>query len=280
MTRLAEISEDRATGTLAETYDDIRAVLGVPFVVLVYRAMAVVEGRLEAVWEAVRPNLLSEQTHQLAAALGTVSVPAVRGVDGAVIAASGLGLQLIADTLAAFHRANTRNAIVLWALHDGHDGAAPPLRPPAPRTPIRRILPMADLTSLSASVSELLRMMSVPIAGAEPPMVIPSLLRCFAFDEPLLEELWMSLRPLLESDAYREHVADVRTRAQTSAAALPYLVAPCRDAEARQIIARFLRTIPAMIAAAPMIAAALSPDLAAHPRNHPKGAQVPHERAC
>lgn len=273
--RLAEITEDRATGTLAETYDDIRAVLGVPFVSLVYRAVAVVDGRLDAVWEAVRPNLLSELTHQLAAALGTVSISPVPRVDGAVVAESGLDLQLAADTLAAFHRANTRNAIVLWALQGGHDGGAPPLRRPAPRTSIPQILPMADLASLSASASALLTRMSVPIAGAEPPVVIPSLLRCFAFDEPLLAALCRSLRPLLESDAYREHVSDVRTLAQTSAAALPYGVAPCPDAEAQQIIDRFLRTIPAMIAAAPMIAAALSVDLTTRPH----GAHVPDERA-
>ena len=262
MTLLAEIAEDRATGTLAATYNDIRAVLGVPFVVLVYRALAVDEARLNAVWEAVRPNLLSEQTHRLATALGTESIRAVPTADSAVIAASRLDLQLAADTLAAFHRANTRNAIVLSALRDGHNGAAPPIREPPPRIPIRPILPMADLAFMSASVSALLTKMSVPLAGAEPPVVIPSLLRCFAADEPLLERLWGNLGPVFESDVYREQVADVRTRARASADALPYEIAPCRDAATSEIITRFLQTIPAMIAAAPMIAAALSLDLA------------------
>jgi len=56
-------------------------------------------------------------------------------------------------------------------------------------------------------------------------------------------------------------------------------VPPNSDAEVRQIIARFLNTIPAMIAAAPIIAAALSIDLAAHPRIQHEDAQVPAERA-
>lgn len=57
MTYLAEIAEEDAEGAVAELYEDIRRVLGLPLVNLVYRHLAAV-GRLEEVWR-VLPRMVA-----------------------------------------------------------------------------------------------------------------------------------------------------------------------------------------------------------------------------
>jgi hypothetical protein len=258
---LTEVSEDRASGPVAGIYDDIRRVFGVTFVVFAYRALAVDAARLAAVWEAVRPNLLSDETHRLARGLGVVPADAVESLPAAVLSQSRLDRRLLAETLAAFHRVNTRNALVLAALRDGHDALTAPARSPAPPDAARPILPMADLGTLSASVTELLRAISGPIAGRQEPVVIPSLLRYLALDERLLGAVWTNLQPILCSDTYARQVAAKQREVDESSRALPYSVARCADADALRTITSFLRTIPAMIVTAPMLAASLGLDL-------------------
>jgi hypothetical protein len=257
---LAEVSEAQASGPVAEIYDDIRRVFGVTFVVFVYRALAVDAARLAAAWEAVRPNLLSGETHRLARRLGVVPADAVESLPEEVLSQSWLDRQLLAETLVAFHRVNTRNALVLAALRDGHAARTPPPRSPAPPDAARPILPMADLGALSASVSELLRTMSEPMTGGREPIVIPSLLRYLARDEHLLRAVWTNLRPILRSHTYARHVAAKQREVDESSRALPYSVARCGDADAQRTISSFLRTIPAMIVTAPMLAASLGLD--------------------
>ena len=57
---LPEVSERDAEGLAAEFYEDIRRVVGLPFVNLVYRHLAVEPRRLEAAWSQLRPNLTDE----------------------------------------------------------------------------------------------------------------------------------------------------------------------------------------------------------------------------
>ena len=131
---IAEVAERDADGVVAAIYEDIRAVFGVPFVVLVYRALATDEGRLQLAWEAVRPNLLGAEADRLARSLGSAAAVPVAPVAGSIVTESSLDRGLLANTLAAFHRVNTRNAIALAALRDGHEGAVPGPRSPAPAT--------------------------------------------------------------------------------------------------------------------------------------------------
>ena len=61
---LAEVSEQAARGSVASTYVDIRRVLGVQTVMLVYRVLAVEQGRLERVWGAIATNLAVAATQR------------------------------------------------------------------------------------------------------------------------------------------------------------------------------------------------------------------------
>lgn len=56
---LSEISENLATGSVAELYTDIRAVLGVDLVNLIYRHLATVPGALEWAWANLGPHFRS-----------------------------------------------------------------------------------------------------------------------------------------------------------------------------------------------------------------------------
>ena len=55
-----EIPEATATGVVAALYADIRRVLGVPLVALVFRVLACEPARLEAIWADLGPNLGSD----------------------------------------------------------------------------------------------------------------------------------------------------------------------------------------------------------------------------
>ena len=56
---LAELHEDRATGRIAEIYDEIRIFSGVPYVSSLQRFLATMPGVLEWAWDALRPALAS-----------------------------------------------------------------------------------------------------------------------------------------------------------------------------------------------------------------------------
>nr|NKB46120.1 hypothetical protein [Alphaproteobacteria bacterium] len=56
---LPEIKEGDAVGETAALYDDIRAVIGVPMVNLIFRHMATVPGCLLWAWGTVRPPYIS-----------------------------------------------------------------------------------------------------------------------------------------------------------------------------------------------------------------------------
>jgi hypothetical protein len=58
-TLLAELPEDRATGAIAEIYDEIRRCSGVPYVSSLQRYLATMPGVLEWAWAAIRPAMVS-----------------------------------------------------------------------------------------------------------------------------------------------------------------------------------------------------------------------------
>ena len=54
---LAELSEESATGRIAEIYDEIRRFSGVPYVSSLQRYLATMPGVLEWAWDAIRPAM-------------------------------------------------------------------------------------------------------------------------------------------------------------------------------------------------------------------------------
>ena len=102
---LAEVSEQAARGSVASTYVDIRRVLGVPTVMLVYRVLAVQQGRLERVWGAIAPNLAVAATQRGARMLDPPEIGSVEPVPSETIARAGIDPTRLTATLDCFDRA-------------------------------------------------------------------------------------------------------------------------------------------------------------------------------
>lgn len=244
---LGEIPESAARGSVADVYADIRRVLGVPFVVLIYRVLATEPGRLERIWTDLAPNLGSEYGRRAAGELSRVTGCEVAPIACDALLRRGLDPALAAATLDGFRLANSTNILGLTALLAGVDGEIAQVPASTSPHPVGASLPMAEVVALAPSTIGLLERMSAPIAGDEKPVLIPSLLRCFAHDPGLLELLWSRLQPVVESPAFPVAVARIADRAAALSESLPYRVRRLDDEATREIVQRFFRAISAMI---------------------------------
>jgi hypothetical protein len=256
--RLAELPEAAATGRIAELYADIRAVLGLPMVNLVYRHLATKPGVLEQCWVALRPDLASKAAAAAAEELVAVaSPPGVVALPRGSLAVAGLAggqARLARATLAAYRRANSLNTLGMAALLGGCPGtavgadeaAAPPSEP---------ILPMASIDDLAPPVAGLLDEMSLHVVGPEEPRLVPSLLRHFAGDACALALVWIVLRPAAAEIARRGEQVASRARALTTM--LPHPVMALQDAGDRVVAERFSEATARMLVLGEVLSAAL-----------------------
>ena len=259
---LAEISEAEAAGTVAETYEDIRRVVGLPLVNLVYRTLAAEPGRLERIWAELRPNLLDRLAAEGAAellALGTTATGAVPLSERA-LAAAGTGpaeLALVSATVDAYCHANPRNLLAVTALLEGAPGTGRPEPAGTPPRPRPDVLPMARLDTLPGATAALLEEMGRPIAGEEEPVLVPSLYRHFAHDPCLLALLATAIAPCLADGSLERAAGRVAVRARELLATLPRPVGRLEDGETRATLERFAVAIPRMIVAGAALSRAL-----------------------
>jgi hypothetical protein len=261
---LPEVPEADATGTVAATYTDIRLVLGLPLVNLVYRYLATTPGLLERAWAELRPNLLHDATDSLASELVAFPGGTVVPIPAASLAAAGFAGEragLSAATLAAYARANTRNLLAVHLLLDGNSG--PVMRVsaqmPAPFAADNQpVLPMADLDRLPPEATAILMEMTLAITGPEQPTLVPSLPRHFADPPCLLALLWAALRPALASGAADAPAHTLAERARALACRLPYGVRPIEDRRARLVLGRFIGAVSKMLVVGDLMCRALA----------------------
>jgi hypothetical protein len=248
---LAELAERDATGSVAETYADIRRVVGLTNVNLIYRHLAATPGLLERVWPALRANVLAREP-----ALEPEPPPGAVAIPAAALAAVGFGedeRRLAVATLDAYRRANARNLVAMLSVLERvrGTGTRPVARDPAEPEPI---LPLADLREVAPATRALLDEMSEPLAGAEEPRLVPSLLRHFAHDPALLALLWTAISPAAPGVAAR--AAGLRERAAAEAHELPF-PAPELDGATRASCERFSHAMAAMLVAGELLRASL-----------------------
>src|SRR5262249_6382876 len=250
---LPEVSEAEAQGRVAEIYEEIRRTVGMPIVNLVYRHLAVEPKRLEAVWKELRRNLSTPKATRLverAALHGVTSIPSQAL---AAVGVHGEKLRLARSTLHVYARANSRNLLGMQALMHGSPGGHEERAGEPP--PNVAILPMADLSALPPATLALLDEMSAALVGQEEPRLVPSLLRHFAADPPLLALLWTALQPAA-ADLEGQGLA-VAAEAQTPAGRLPYPVSRLDDPALRVTVSRFAVAMSAMLIAGEGFRAAL-----------------------
>ena len=256
---LPEVTENDAEGSIADVYADIRRVLGLPVVNLVYRHLAVEPARLASAWQALRPNLTSRAADDAARQLiGLAALPSVGPLSSAALVAIGMNAdraRLARATLDAYARANSCNLLGMHTLLDGCPGTLErehALEPP----PALPILPMARLDTLPASTLELLGEMSVALVGGKQPVLVPSLLRHFATDPALLALIWTTLHPATAQLAARGDA--VAARARVLAAGLPNPVEPFERRSDREIAAQFVVAMSTLLATGEAIRTAIA----------------------
>ncbi len=92
MTHVAEIPEAEASGALAATYRDIRAVTGVGMVNLIWRHMATIPNALDWAWGSVRPPFVSGRiAGESAALIAALDLPEVAPITAEAFPVAGVG---------------------------------------------------------------------------------------------------------------------------------------------------------------------------------------------
>lgn len=82
MASIRMISEDEATGSVKEIYDDIKQTLGIEFVPNLYRVMAAKPGYLAANWNKVKAVMVeSGRLDRMTKEIIAVTVSAVLGCE-------------------------------------------------------------------------------------------------------------------------------------------------------------------------------------------------------
>jgi hypothetical protein len=198
------IAEAAATGETAALFADIRQVLGVDVVNLIWRHLATIDGALPWAWGTLRPFYMDGSVHREAMTLhGGLALPAMRAIPADVFAGLGLrpdDLTAIRDILAAYDHTNAMAAVALSALRaclDGHarrdaQPAEPRPVPAAPRTKLPRLLDLTDMRAETAALVMALNGFGTRRSGA----MLASMYRHLAYWPAYLSFAWLLLAPL------------------------------------------------------------------------------------
>jgi hypothetical protein len=123
------ITEAAATGETAAIFADIRQVLGVDVVNLIWRHLATIDGALPWAWETLRPLYADGSVISEATALHkALALPPMPAIPAEVFAGLGLhadDLAAIRGVLAAYDHTNAMAAVALTALRARLDGRTP-----------------------------------------------------------------------------------------------------------------------------------------------------------
>lgn len=195
------ITEADATGEVAEIFVDIRQVLGVGVVNLIWRHLATIPGALTWLWGTLRPLYLDGTIAREATSLrAALELPNLPPFPAEVFAAAGLSdedLASIRDMLAAYDRTNAMALIALSAALHRLDGA-PAIdsrdRVPAERPFALPLPPLLTLTDMAAATADLVLTLNRLGTRREDP-VLASLYRHLAHWPPYLALAWTIIAP-------------------------------------------------------------------------------------
>ena len=219
------ITEAAATGEIAEIFADIRRVVGVAVVNLIWRHLATLPRALPWAWGILRPLYIDGTIAAEAAALrGDLDLPWLPPFPPEVLAAVGLldsDISKIGNVLAAYDRTNAMALIALSALllrlddeppsRDAAWSRSEESREPPPAIPLPSLLDMADLAPTTAQLVLTLNRLGTP--RGEP--ILASMYRHLAHWPAYLALAWAMIAPLDGSleQAIADAVAKARVRA-------------------------------------------------------------------
>lgn len=256
---LPEIKEDAAEGLIAALYDDIRAVIGVPMVNLIFRNMATMPGCLEWAWAVIRPLYIEGQIPDAAKELTDSVLPGKRADLARPIAAEGLSASEVTEidrVLQSYGRANPMNAVGLNVIDLALDRAVRKTMPGLTKPPaedallkpegIAPLLPMVDPATAPDRTRNALTRLAIQIHGSDTG-VIPSLYRHFGAWPTFLESLEEALAPALSDgieEAAQRMLKDSRAKARALYNTLPLPDTPHPDEAADTTLKRLIQQFP------------------------------------
>jgi hypothetical protein len=219
---LAELSEDAATGRIAQIYDEIRRFSGVPYVSSLQRYLATMPGVLEWAWDALRPAMVSgaipETGWRLARSVRlspAVPVPPATLRQWGVTAADLTAIRNIAANFVRVSPVNLMTGACLNALLTGLHPSGSGF--PAGWTPPEMLPPMpgnADSAKLPPDQLSVLMRFATEVDGKP---FIPALYRQLAHFPPVLAWLADELSPRFAAPETASRRAAFRAAAREAA---------------------------------------------------------------
>src|SRR5271163_1774746 len=222
------ITEAAATGEIADIFADIRRVLGVEVVNLIWRHLATIPRALPWSWGILRPLYIDGTIAAEAAALRCdLDLPWLPPFPPEVLAAAGLldgDISTIRDVLAAYDRTNAMALIALSALllrledealtRDAASSHSEASREPLPAIALPSLLDIADLAPATAEL--VLTLNRLGTRRGDP--ILASMYRHLAHWPAYLALIWAMIAPLDADGSLEQAIADAAAKARVRAA--------------------------------------------------------------
>jgi len=213
---LPSIAENAAEGEIAELYADIRKTLDMPFVNLVWRALAAVPGGLSWTWATMKPLYQNGVAHAEARALvEALVIPETLRLPSDALLGVGVDVKgelAIQAALDGYERGNPLNLVTFSAVLAHLRGDVLPVaqnKSPAtiPLPPsLRAAPPMMNFDQMSETTAKMVRKVSLLGADEGAEFVQVSLPRNLAYWPGFLALYWAELAPLHEDGSLRDSI--------------------------------------------------------------------------
>ena len=217
------VTEAAATGETAAIFADIRQMLGVDVVNLIWRHLATLDGALPWTWQALRPLYADGSVIGRATALRQdLALPQMPPIHTLLYAALGLrptDMTAIRGVLSAYDHTNGMAVVALTALRGRLDGRIPLGVDAAKPTPVTAMarggLPkLLDLTEMRPEAAALVTALN-SFGTRRPGAVLASMYRHLAHWPPYLAFAWLLLAPM-DGDGRLAAAIDMAQRAVQS----------------------------------------------------------------
>lgn len=226
------VAEASATGEIAELFADIRAVVGVRVVNLVWRHLATIDGALPWAWAAVKPLYLQGMPDQAAVRFRqSMIVPKLASLAGP----QPVGVD---DVLASYDHSNTINLFALGALGAWLRGET--AKEGTPATGPRLLAPDVTLPKLTSaedvSPETWALVLRLNKFGDRPqPIILASMYRQLAHAPQFLMQVEKALTPMQSDGSLERAITANRAAADVQSRLLARAIDAGRPAEAARI---------------------------------------------
>jgi len=228
---LPAISENEATGEIAELYADIRETLNVTAINYVWRHIATIDGGLRWAWDAAKPmfvsGLVETECEHLMAELSFPELPSLSDTTLSLVGVNREDRGVIAAILDTYNRGNLLNIVSLSAL------LAEPVIPPAGKRarvslPSTKLTfpPIPEVADLSDQVSEQVLVLNELGAGPGPNRVVASIYKHVALWPGYLSLSWAQFIVMHNDGSLLQLIEETRMKARQHASYIAQELGP------------------------------------------------------